>query len=216
MQEKINSNEAIKILKGIIDAIERNLEYLTSLDQAIGDGDHGINLNKGFKKVYEKLDKLKGEDIGNILSCVGKILLSNVGGAVGPLYGIAFMRAGKVAQKKMEVDITSLSEMFKAAEKGIIEIGNASVGEKTMLDTIHPAMLAIKQSAIEKKTLLEGFTNAVAAAKKGMQKTKNMVSKRGRSSYLGERSIGHQDVGATSTYIILKTALDILEDISYS
>lgn len=210
MVDSISSDEAIRIIHGVSHSLEQNVNYLTSLDQATGDGDHGINLGRGFRIVEEKLDELNGRDVGTILKTVGQILVSNVGGTVGPLYGIAFMRAGNAAAGKDEVDLKAIARMFEAAERGIIEIGKASVGEKTMLDAIHPAVLAISKATEEDKSLLEGFELAVKAAEEGAKGTVNMISKRGRSSYLRERSLGHQDVGATSTCIILRSALDVL------
>jgi dihydroxyacetone kinase-like protein len=120
------------------------------------------------------------------------------------------MKAGNVVNGKNEINLSELAEMFECAEQGIIEIGKATLGEKTMLDAIHPAVLAIKKAAEENKSLIESLEMSVKAAEEGEKSTIDMVAKRGRSSYLGERSRGHQDVGATSTYIILKSALDTL------
>lgn len=208
--DSIGSEEVIKVIQGISSGVEQNISFLTNLDQATGDGDHGINLGRGFRAVRAKLHEIKGKDVGNTLKIVGQILISNVGGAAGPLFGTAFMRAGEAAMGKDKVDLKTVALMFDAAERGIVEIGKASLGEKTMLDAIHPAVLAVRQAAEKGKSLLEGFELAVSAAHDGMQNTTNMISKRGRSSYLMERSRGHKDVGATSTYIMLKSALDIL------
>jgi len=210
MADVISPGETIRIIEGIAHEIERSMDYLTRLDQAIGDGDHGINLTKGFRAVSERLDELKGKDIGGILRVVGMMLVSHVGGAVGPLYGIAFMKAGGAIDGKTEVDVSDLAKMFEAAEQGIMDMGKASLGEKTMLDAIHPAVIAIRKATEQNKPLIEAFEIGVRAAEEGMKSTIDMVSKRGRSSYLGERSRGHQDVGATSTYIMLKSALDTL------
>jgi len=216
MADVISSEETIKIIEGIAHEMERNMDYFTRLDQAIGDGDHGINLMKGFRAVLERLDELKGKDIGVILKGVGMILVSHVGGAIGPLYGIAFMKAGSVIGGKSEVGISDIAKMFEAAERGIMDMGKASLGEKTMLDAIHPATIAIRRAAEQNKPLIEAFEISVKAAEEGMKSTIDMVSKRGRSSYLGERSRGHQDVGATSTYIMLKSTLDTMKRLRQS
>lgn len=145
-----------------------------------------------------------------VLETVGNILISSVGGAAGPLYGIAFVRAGSVVKGKREVDLNDLANMLEAAEKGILDIGGAALGEKTMLDAIHPAVLAIRRSAEENTSLIEGFERCVKAAERGLNSTIDMVAKRGRASYLGLRSKGHPDVGAASVLVILKSALDVL------
>lgn len=208
MADSMDSEELLKIIEGIAHEIEKNIDYFTSLDQAIGDGDHGINLGKGFRAVLERLAELKGKDAGEILKLVGRILISNVGGAVGPLYGVAFIKAGGVVEGKNEIDLSAIVEMFEAAEQGIVYIGKASLGDKTMLDAIHPAVLAIKKAREQNRPLVEALEISVKAAEEGAKSTTDMVSKLGRSSYLGGRSKGHQDVGATSTCIIMKSALE--------
>jgi len=206
-----NSRVAVDIIRGIATDIEENVGYLTQLDQAIGDGDHGINLANGFRAVRERLDELEGKDIGGILKHVGTTLVSNVGGTAGPLYGMAFMKAGESVAGKTELDANDLAKMFEAAEQGIVGIGKAQLGEKTMLDAIHPAVIATKDAANHGKSLIEALEIGVKAAEEGMRNTINMVSKRGRASYLGERSRGHQDVGATSACIMLESALKTLK-----
>lgn len=177
MPEVICSEEAITIIENIAHSIEQNLEYLTQLDQAIGDGDHGISLMKGFKVVLQKLNEFKGKNIGEILKQVGAILISNVGGAVGPLYGTAFMKAGAAVEDKNGVDLSDLVKMFDAAEKGILDIGKAELGEKTMLDAIHPAVEAIRAAANQNKSLIEAFEASVKAAEQGVKNTIDMISK---------------------------------------
>jgi len=210
MDAPISSEETLMIIEGIAQEIQRNTDYLTRLDQAIGDGDHGINLAKGFRAVSERMNDLREKDIGATLRSVGMILVSNVGGAVGPLYGTAFMKAGRIVEGKTEVSLGDMVKMFEAAEQGIMDIGEASLGEKTMLDAIHPAVAAIRKALEENRPLMEAFEITVEAAEEGMKSTIDKISKRGRSSYLGERSRGHQDVGATSTYIMLRSALETL------
>jgi len=210
MPDSVTVEHMIRIIEGIVKEIDRNVEYLTNLDQAIGDGDHGITLRNGFKVILDRIGELKGKDAGQVLETVGNILISSVGGAAGPLYGIAFIRAGSVVKGKHEVGLNDLANMFEAAEKGIVDIGGAALGEKTMLDAIHPAVLAVRQSAEENTSLMEGFQRGVGAAEQGLNSTVDMVAKRGRASYLGLRSKGHPDVGAASAYVILKSALNEL------
>ena len=210
MPDAMNVEDMITIIEGIVKGIDKNVEYLTNLDQAIGDGDHGITLRNGFKVILDRIGELKGKDAGQVLETVGNILISSVGGAAGPLYGIAFIRAGGVVKGKHEVGLNDLANMFEAAEKGIVDIGGAALGEKTMLDAIHPAVLAVRKSAEENTSLMEGFESCVRAAEQGLNSTVDMVAKRGRASYLGLRSKGHPDVGAASVCIILKSALSEL------
>jgi dihydroxyacetone kinase-like protein len=210
LKDFVSTEEIIKAIKGIAEEIELKTDYLTSLDQAIGDGDHGISLRSGFRLVSDRIEELRGQDAGKILKTVGNLLISTVGGAVGPLYGIAFIRAGSVVDGKTEINMIDLVKMFESAEQGIVEIGKATVGEKTVLDAIHPAVLAIKKASEEKKSIVEALTMSVSAAKEGAESTIDMIAKRGRSSYLGDRSKGHQDVGATSSYLILKAGLETL------
>lgn len=195
----------LNILDIIADNIIKNKEYLTELDAAIGDADHGINMAKGFKAVKEKLPDLKDKDYSNTLKIVGMTLVSTVGGASGPLYGTAFMRAGKVLESKDKLEVKHMSQILDAALEGIKARGKAQKGDKTIVDTLEPAVEVLKNSKLENK---EALKEALAAAKKGMEYTKEIVAKKGRASYLGKRSIGHQDPGATSCYIILESIFD--------
>ncbi|SFC68071.1 dihydroxyacetone kinase subunit DhaL [Clostridium uliginosum] len=193
------------ILMKINMVIEENKLYLSELDAAIGDGDHGLNMNKGFKAVIEKVKDLPDTDLGNILKSSGMALVTNVGGASGPLYGTAFMKGSMVVSNKNSMDINDFVELLKEALAGIKMRGKAQEGEKTMIDALSPAIKA-GQKALEE----EKFTNEVLiairdAAKSGMEYTKSIIATKGRASYVGERSIGHQDAGATSMYLILNT-----------
>lgn len=195
----------LNIIDAVADNIIKNKEYLTELDAAIGDADHGINMAKGFKAVKKKLPELKDKDCGNVLKMVGMTLVSTVGGASGPLYGTAFMRAGKVIDSKDKLEVEDLGTIFDAALEGIKARGKAQMGDKTIVDTLEPAVEVLKNSKLESKEVLK---ETLDAAKKGMEYTKEIAAKKGRASYLGERSIGHQDPGATSCYIMLETIFD--------
>lgn len=185
-----------------------NKQFLTDLDAAIGDGDHGINMARGFEAVGAKLVSLGSDkDIGFILKTIGMTLISSVGGASGPLYGTAFLRAAGVAQGKFELDKETIISMFAAAITGIKDRGKASRGEKTMLDALEPAYDAFVAAVAAEKSIVECLEAACEAAEEGVEFTKTVIATKGRASYLGERSIGHQDPGATSSCLMLQTLL---------
>jgi len=211
MVEVIRSEDAVRIIAHMADKIEENRDYLSELDAAIGDGDHGVSMVKSFRAVREEVERLRGKDIGTILRGVAMALISAVGGAMGPLFGTAFLRASQIAAGKQEIDLTDLVNMFEAAEAGVRERGKANVGDKTMLDAIHPAVVAIKEAAAKGSSLLAAVERSVAGAEAGMKSTIPLVSKVGRSSRLGERTLGHQDPGATSCYLLLKAFYEALE-----
>lgn len=205
------SGEDIKgILRRISMIIETNKLYLSELDAAIGDGDHGLNMSKGFKAVIKKNEELPDDDLGNILKSSGMALVSNVGGASGPLYGTAFMKAGMILLNKSTMNINDFIEMLQVALDGIKMRGKATEGEKTMIDALSPAIEAGKKAIDEEKNAREILILIRDAAKEGMEYTKNIIATKGRASYLGERSLGHQDAGATSMYLILNTITEEL------
>ena len=199
-----DSSKVIEILKQIGEQIQMEKDFLTELDNVIGDGDHGINMARGFKEVEKKLADLSGKDIGSILKTVGMSLVSTVGGASAPLYGTAFMRAGAAVGAKTEIDGSDFIAALEAAIGGIEMRGKAHEGEKTMLDALIPALNAIKKSYAENNDFKAALTQGVEAAEKGVEYTKTIIATKGRASYLGERSLGHQDPGATSACLMLK------------
>jgi len=199
-----DSKKVVEILTQISEQIQMEKEFLTELDNVIGDGDHGINMARGFKEVEKKLPDLTGKDIGAILKAVGMTLVSTVGGASGPLYGTAFMKAGAAVGDKTEIDGGDFIAALEAAIGGIEMRGKAHEGEKTMLDALIPALNAMKKSYAENKDFKAALTQGVAAAEEGVEYTKTIIATKGRASYLGERSIGHQDPGATSSCLMLK------------
>ncbi len=196
--------KVIAILKNIIAAIEENAQFLTDLDAAIGDNDHGINMARGFKKVDADLPGLEGKDIGAILKKVGMDLVSTVGGSSGPLYGTAFMKAGAKAAGKNEISLEDFIVMMDEAIGGVQLRGKAVKGEKTMLDAMIPAQEAMKAAAAGGADVAAVLQAGVKAAEEGVEYTKTIIATKGRASYLGERSIGHQDPGATSFTVILQ------------
>ena len=206
------SDTAVAALAAVGEAIGKNKDFLTELDAAIGDADHGINMVRGFEAVTGKLKSLPANaDIGVILKTVGMTLISTVGGASGPLYGTAFLRAAGCAKDMSTIDAKTALAMFEAAVGGIKQRGKAVRGEKTMLDALEPACEAFSQAVIARKPLHECLSTACAAAHEGVEYTKTIIATKGRASYLGERSLEHQDPGATSSYIMLKALFDFYD-----
>ena len=199
----------IKTVKDILLKINENLQenkmYLSELDAAIGDGDHGHNMAKGFEKVAEDLDQNEYTDLGIMFKKVAMILISNVGGASGPLYGTAFMELGKEYMGKNTFKVDDLGRILELSLEGVKFRGKAELNDKTIIDSLEPAYNSVKKSLESNDSKEEILEKMVEASEKGLEYTKEIIARKGRASYLGERSIGHQDPGATSTYIILKT-----------
>jgi dihydroxyacetone kinase-like protein len=208
----VTKNQIVTWLEETADVLIANKEYLTELDSAIGDADHGINMDRGFRKVNEKLPSVADKDIGSILKTVGMTLISSVGGAAGPLYGTFYMRSGMAVAAKEELNNGDVVEMLQAGVDGIVQRGRAEREDKTMFDAWAPAMDALNAALAEDDDLIAALTAAVAAAEQGMKDTIPLQARKGRASYLGERSIGHQDPGATSSYLILNALLETLEE----
>lgn len=197
------------IIEGMAKKIEAEKDYLTQLDNEIGDGDHGINLARGFEAVEKKLPSLAGGDIGALLKGVGMQLVSTVGGASGPLYRTAFMKAGMACKGLTELDGPAFIKAMEAAVDGIKMRGKATEGEKTMLDALCPALKVMQDEVAAGKSLKEALQDAAAAAEKGVEYTKTIIATKGRASYLGERSLGHQDPGATSSLYLLQVLAEM-------
>ncbi len=190
----------------ILENLKKHREYLNDLDSPIGDSDHGESVCKTFAKVKEAIDALPKdqEDIGLLLETAGKTILFSGGAAMGPLYGTAFLDAGKVARGKSSLTLPELVEVFSAFVEGVRRRGGAEPGDKTMYDTLFPALRALREAQEEGKSLRDALERAIAAAREGMESTKDMLARRGRSSRLGERSLGHIDPGAASSYFIVE------------
>lgn len=206
----VTKEQIVQWLQAVAVVLEHNKDYLTELDAAIGDADHGINMNRGFQKVVSQLPSVADKDIGSILKTVSMTLISSVGGASGPLYGTMFLRASTAVAGKSELTDEDMVALLQAAVDGVIQRGKANLGDKTMLDALSPAVDAFKQAVADGASTQEALQQAVAAAEQGMKNTIVLVAKKGRASYLGDRSANHQDPGATSTYLILKTLLETL------
>jgi dihydroxyacetone kinase-like protein len=182
--------------------------YLTQLDAAIGDGDHGINIDRGMRAAMAKLDGLAGDDVGALLKTVGMTLVSTIGGAGGPLYGTLFLQMGVATAGKGELSAEDWLAALDAGVKGVQMRGKAEPGDKTMVDALLPAREAFAAALAEGVELGEALRRSGAAAEQGMQATVPLVARKGRASYLGERSAGHQDPGATSSYLLVQAAAD--------
>lgn len=200
----MTNEDTLRWLERIADALHENAAYLTQLDSAIGDADHGTNMDRGFRAVSDKFSTMASMDSSNQLKTVGMTLVSTVGGASGPLYGTAFLRASAAVANKQELEAADVVALLEAFLGGILARGKATTGEKTMVDALTPALEAAKASANAGASLAEVTERAAAAAEEGMKATTPMLATKGRASYLGERSIGHQDPGATSSWLILR------------
>ena len=192
---------------------DENKPYLTKLDAAIGDADHGINMDRGFSAVKKELEKAQLQDISDILNITAMGLIRNVGGASGPLYGTFFLRAGTACKGKDALHPADVVAFFEAGLDGVLERGKAELNDKTMVDTLSPAVKAMKKMLEVDAPFGEILTQAVLAAEKGMKDTIGIIARKGRASYLGKRSIGHQDPGATSSYLMLAAAAQVWREL---
>lgn len=202
----ISRDNVVTWIKNYAQVIEENNDLLTELDRQIGDADHGANMNRGFKAVLTKLPANEDKDISTVLKAVAMTLLSTVGGAGGPLYSTIFMEAGKVIGPKMEFGLADWYAALQAATTGVANRGKALPNDKTMLDALYPALEALKLAVEKDLPIPEALSASAEAARQGMIATIPLVAHKGRASYLGERSAGHQDPGATSTFLLLDTA----------
>lgn len=195
------------LLRKILRVIEEKQVELNRMDANIGDGDHGRTMVNAFRNVLEQTRDFKYEDVAEGLIKIGRILAFSTGAAAGPLFGSAFMEAGKKVKGKEKLDLENWADALRGAVEGVMKRGKADVGDKTMLDTLHPAAEALVNSVQEGDSLEQGLTKALEMAKEGMESTKDLISKRGRSSRLGERTKGHIDPGAVSSYYILEVII---------
>lgn len=206
--DELGLREVQKYILALAKVYEEHAAELTELDAAIGDADHGSNINRGFSKVVEQITATPPTNIAELLKTVSMQLIKTVGGTSGPLFGTFFLKASMSVRGKENITAEDLAKMFRAGMDGVTVLGKATQGEKTMIDTFLPAVESMEtNTGAGMKYMLE---KGVAAAEQGMKATIDMRATKGRASYLGERSIGHQDPGATSAYYMLKTALEVL------
>jgi dihydroxyacetone kinase-like protein len=185
-------------------AVRRDKDHLVQLDAAIGDGDHGTNMTRGFEAVVQALDADGGSPPGKLLILAGRTLVSTVGGASGPLWGSALRNGGRVLGDQATFDGGQLVEVLAAALASVKDLGTATVGDKTMVDALEPAVDRLRARLADGASIDQALDDAAGAAESGMRATIPLQARKGRASYLGERSVGHQDPGATSTALILR------------
>jgi len=202
----ITFDDVVTWIRAFAATVAANKTYLTELDSAIGDADHGINMDRGFQAVTGKLDTFASRDIGGCLKTVGSTLVSTVGGASGPLYGMFFLQMGGAAAGKESLSLAEFAAAFEAGVAGVQRIGKAEPGDKTMLEALLPARDALAAAATDGLAVGPALERAAEAAEAGMLATVPLVARKGRASYLGERSAGHQDPGATSSFYLLRSA----------
>lgn len=206
----ISRDAILEWIKTFAEAIAAHKAYLTQLDSDIGDGDHGANMHRGFQAVLTKLPGVADKDIGTIFKTVGMTLISTVGGASGPLYGTFFIQMAVTTAGKLELTPGDWATALQAGVEGVMMRGKANLGDKTMMDTLHPALETFKAAASNGSNFATALRVSAEAAEAGMLATIPLVARKGRASYLGERSAGHQDPGATSSHLLLRAAATTL------
>lgn len=210
MSESVAKEQVVRWIELYAARIAEAKEYLTELDAAIGDADHGVNMDRGFGEVVLRLPELARQDMGALLKGIGMTLLSKVGGASGPLYGTLFLRLSQVATGKEALTVDEFVAGLEAGIAGIQQRGSAHPGEKTMIDALLPAMARLREEVASGVALADALAAAAVAAQAGMKATIAMQATKGRASYLGPRSIGHQDPGATSAWMLVQAAAETL------
>ncbi|GMQ58934.1 dihydroxyacetone kinase subunit DhaL [Vallitalea sediminicola] len=208
----LNSKQIQELLIKIADMFIEKQDELSKLDAIIGDGDHGVTMARGAKAAKEKVLALEEGSCREYFKTYGRTLISTLGGAMGPLYGSIFLEISKACKGKETVSLGEFSEGFNNGMLKVMELGGAKVGDKTMIDSIHPTVEALGKAKNEGKNLVDGFEIAVSAAKEGVNNTIPLIARRGRSRYLQEKAIGHQDAGATSFSYLIKTIYEYLKD----
>ena len=202
----INRDTVLDWMQRFAASMAEHRQELVALDTAIGDGDHGTNMDRGMRKALEKLESQEQADVGAVLKTVAMALISNVGGAAGPLYGTLFLQMGGALAGETEVDLPAYAAAWRKGLGGVQARGKAEPGDKTMIDALIPGVAALEAAS----DLDGGLRDAAQAAEDGMTATTPMIARKGRASYLGERSKDHQDPGATSTYYLFKSAAEAL------
>lgn len=205
MADSLGIDWAIAWVRGSAATVTEHREELIDLDRAIGDGDHGENLYRGYTAVLGKLDAAEPATVGDVLKLVATTLMSTVGGAAGPLYGTAYLRGAKAADGP-ELDAAGVAAVLTAGVEGIVARGKAEVGDKTMVDAWTPAAAAAQQVADDGGSAAAAWRAAADAARAGAESTDPLVAHKGRASYLGERAIGHRDPGAQSSAYLIEAA----------
>jgi phosphoenolpyruvate---glycerone phosphotransferase subunit DhaL len=205
----VSTQDVLRWLNALQKVFAENRQRLTDLDAAVGDGDFGISLDRGFTAVQEELSANPPADLRAVFQKVANVLIKTMGGSSGPLFGTFFLRAGAACADKSELAPADVVALFQAGVDGLQQRGKAALGDKTMMDAWLPAVDAMRGALQAGNGLTEILESATAAAEAGMRATISMQARKGRGSYLGERSIGHQDAGATATYMLFKAAAEV-------
>ena len=205
----VNLQHIVEWLRGLQQVYAEKKEFLTDLDSAIGDADHGVNMDRGFTAAIQTLNQSPPEDIAAAFKMVSTDLIRTVGGASGPLYGTFFLRASTVSKGKNELNVDDVIAVFESGLEGVLQRGKAQVNDKTMVDVLSPVLQAMKDARQQGADMAAMLAQAVSAAEIGLKNTIPLQARKGRASYLGERSIGHQDPGATSSYLLIQKAAEI-------
>jgi phosphoenolpyruvate---glycerone phosphotransferase subunit DhaL len=205
----VNREDVLRWLNALQEVFAENRQQLTDLDAAVGDGDFGISLDRGFSAVRAELSADPPADLRAVFQNVATVLIKSMGGSSGPLLGTFFLRAGATCADKSELAPADVVALFQAGVDGIQQRGKAAPGDKTMMDAWLPAVAAMRSALEAGSGLAEILESGAAAAEAGMRATIPMQARKGRGSYLGERSVGHQDAGATATYMLLKAAAEV-------
>ncbi len=208
MSQDITLAQFRRWLSLFAEQVQEQVDLLTELDAAIGDADHGANMQRGMRKVQERLQDptATGGDIGSLFRSIAMTLISTVGGAAGPLFGAFFLRAAKDVDGTDAVSLEQLAAMFRSGLEGVQQRGKAQIEEKTMIDALQPAVEALEAAVAEGLDAAAALDRALEAARRGMLHTVELQASKGRASYLGPRSIGHQDPGATSAFYLIQSA----------
>jgi phosphoenolpyruvate---glycerone phosphotransferase subunit DhaL len=208
---ELTSDQLIMWLERFAALLAENKDHLTQLDSAIGDADHGANMDRGFRAVLAKKAEFENKDIATVFKTVAMTLISTVGGASGPLYGTLFLQAALPAAGKSSISAEEFGALLEKGLNGVIQRGKAAAGDKTMIDAMQPAVEAYRKAVQAGDSLGDALKKAFESAQAGMRATIPLVAKKGRASYLGERSAGHQDPGATSTALLFQAAAEVLK-----
>ena len=204
--EKLSLEDFKRIITNINRTLQDNRMFLSQLDSVIGDGDHGVSIAKGFANAMSKIEEQNPANISDLLKLTGNSIAVVIGGVTGPVFGMFFSEMGRAIEpEKDSVDINDLYQMFSMSLDKIMKVGGAKPGDKTMIDAFDPAVRALKKAAEENSSLKDAFSEMVSAAKAGAESTKDMVATKGRARYSGDRSLGYEDAGANTIYLILKT-----------
>jgi phosphoenolpyruvate---glycerone phosphotransferase subunit DhaL len=208
----VTMGECTAWVRGFADLVAQHKNALTELDAAIGDADHGINMDRGMRAVCDKLEEERPREAEQLFKLVGMTLVSSVGGASGPLYGTFFLRLGTACGPRDELSVAEFAKAWRAGVEGLVSRGRPELGDKTMFDSLHPALAALDAAAAAAEPPGRAFDAAWKAAESGRDMTIPMVARKGRASYLGERSAGHQDPGATSAALLFEAAAAAFAD----